>query len=231
MIKIIDYGLGNISAFLNVYKRLNIEASTARNADELKCATKLILPGVGAFDHAMERLNGSGMRQSLDELVLGQGVPVLGICVGMQILAQSSDEGKAEGLGWIDGYVKGFRSLQQKDLLLPHMGWNDVRPMPDSPLFSQLRSGARFYFLHSFYFDCTHEEDVAQHARRVPSFAPLVAEPGERTMSLFPNRSVHQGQCMSLHAQESRALLFAALQILLQWLLSQRGHLSVLARP
>lgn len=193
MIKIVDYGLGNISAFLNVYKRLNIEASTARNADELKCATKLILPGVGAFDHAMERLNGSGMRQSLDELVLGQGVPVLGICVGMQILARSSNEGQAEGLGWIDGCVKGFRSLQKKDLLLPHMGWNDVRPMHDSPLFSQLRSGARFYFLHSFYFECAHEEDVAAVSSYGIDFSSAVHSKNVYGVQFHPEKSHHFG--------------------------------------
>lgn len=193
MIKIVDYGLGNISAFLNVYKRLNIEASTARNADELKCATKLILPGVGAFDHAMELLNGSGMRQSLDEIVLGQGVPVLGICVGMQILARSSNEGQAEGLGWIDGCVKGFRSLQKKDLLLPHMGWNDVRPMHDSPLFSQLRSGARFYFLHSFYFECAHEEDVAAVSSYGIDFSSAVHSKNVYGVQFHPEKSHHFG--------------------------------------
>ena len=95
MIKIVDYGLGNILAFQNVYKRLNVDVGVARSADELAGATRVILPGVGAFDHAMELLDASGMRNTLDELVLQRRVPVLGICVGMQILARASDEAGA----------------------------------------------------------------------------------------------------------------------------------------
>ncbi len=110
MITIVDYGLGNIRAFSNMYKRMNIEARTATCAAELAAADKIILPGVGAFDHAMELLQRSGMRQTLDELVLGRKVPVLGICVGMQILAESSDEGVLPGLGWIAGRVRAFKS-------------------------------------------------------------------------------------------------------------------------
>lgn len=161
MIKIIDYGLGNILAFQNVYKRLNVDVAVARNAGDLHGAAKLILPGVGAFDHAMELLEQSGMRQPLDDLVLDKRVPVLGICVGMQVLARSSDEGQAPGLGWIDGHVKDFRSLRQKDLLIPHMGWNDVTPVSDTKLFDRLETGARFYFLHSYYFYCERRGDVA----------------------------------------------------------------------
>src|SRR5690606_29854075 len=103
MITIINYGLGNIQAFVNGYKRLHIPVKVATNAEQLTGASKLILPGVGAFDHAMQRLNASGMRQSLDDMIIGQGVHVLGICVGMQMLADSSDEGVLPGLGWIPG--------------------------------------------------------------------------------------------------------------------------------
>ena len=108
MIHIVDYGLGNIQAFVNMYKRLGIESVRARAAVDLENATKIILPGVGAFDHAMELLAASGMREPLDDLVLAQGVPVLGICVGMQILANSSEEGVGQGLGWVDGRVCSF---------------------------------------------------------------------------------------------------------------------------
>ena len=108
MITIINYGLGNVQAFANVYKRLNIPAAIARNAQDLVGASKLILPGVGAFDHAMELLDNSGMRGAVEELVLRKAVPVLGVCVGMQILAGSSDEGKLSGLGWINGRVRRF---------------------------------------------------------------------------------------------------------------------------
>lgn len=161
MITIIHYGLGNIQAFANLYKRLNIPVGVARTASELEGATKLILPGVGAFDHAMESLEASGMRVRIDDLVLNQGVPVLGVCVGMQMLAQSSDEGVREGLGWIDGRVRRFdEALLPKPARLPHMGWNDVTPRSNTKLFAGLERDARFYFLHSYYFDCASNDNV-----------------------------------------------------------------------
>ena len=159
MITIIDYGLGNISAFSNVYERLNIPISIAKTADDLKAATKIILPGVGAFDHAMIRLNNSGIREALEKLVLVHQLPVIGICVGMQILANRSEEGFLAGLGWIDGEVKKFdhATFTQKTHL-PHMGWNDVMPLVNDGLFRNLESRARFYFLHSYYF-APHNQD------------------------------------------------------------------------
>ena len=193
MIKVIDYGLGNVSAFLNVYKRLNVEASTARNAGELQGASKLILPGVGAFDHAMNLLDRSGMRDSLDQLVLGQGVPVLGVCVGMQMLARSSDEGQASGLGWIDGRVRAFKALGQARLLLPHMGWNDVQPVSGTALLAELQAEARFYFLHSFYFDCARPQDVAAVSNYGIDFSCAVHAGNVYGVQFHPEKSHHFG--------------------------------------
>lgn len=155
MIRIIDYGLGNILAFLNVYRRLNIPASVARRPDELGDASRLILPGVGSFDHAMELFQKSGMRETVEDLVINRGVPVLGVCVGMQILAERSDEGSKPGLGWIQASVRRLADTKgNTKLQLPHMGWNDVVPVAGSTLFAGLEDDARFYFLHSYYFDC-----------------------------------------------------------------------------
>lgn len=193
MIKIIDYGLGNILAFQNMYKRLNVPVGIARTAADLVDATKLILPGVGAFDHAMEELERSGMRSRLDDLVLEQGVPVLGICVGMQMLAERSDEGRLPGLGWIQGEVRAFKALQQPDLLLPHMGWNDVTPRPDSPLFAQLRTDARFYFLHSYYFECKHAKDVAAESEYGKVFTCAVNAGNIHGVQFHPEKSHHFG--------------------------------------
>jgi imidazole glycerol-phosphate synthase subunit HisH len=193
MIRIIDYGLGNILAFQTMYKRLNIEVGIARSAADLQGATKLILPGVGAFDHAMELLNQSGMRAPLDELVLERKMPVLGICVGMQILARSSDEGRAAGLGWIDAHVKNFAALGQPDLLLPHMGWNDVTPVTDSPLFGQLRDDARFYFLHSFFVHCEQAADVAASSKYGVEFSCAVHKGNIFGVQFHPEKSHHFG--------------------------------------
>jgi glutamine amidotransferase len=152
MVTLLDYGLGNIWAFHHIYTRLNIPVKIATTPGELSEAKKIILPGVGAFDWAMNRLNSSGLRDVLDDLVLNQKVPVLGICVGMQMMANGSEEGKLSGLGWIDAEVRRFDvNVFPQRICLPHMGWNDVEPRGNSSLFLGLE-GSRFYFLHSYYF-------------------------------------------------------------------------------
>lgn len=154
MIGIVNYGLGNVQAFANIYKRLNIDVAIVSTSEELLSAEKIVLPGVGAFDWAMTRLNESGMRDALDEMVLTRGTPVLGICVGMQMMAEKSEEGILNGLGWIGGEVKRFHQpAGGEKIQLPQMGWNDVQPQMEDGLFCDLGSGARFYFLHSYYFE------------------------------------------------------------------------------
>ena len=194
MITIIDYGLGNIFAFSNVYKRLSIPVAVAKSAADLQAATKLILPGVGAFDHAMELLQQSGMRNALDELVLARAVPVLGVCVGMQILAATSEEGHLLGLGWIDGNVRRFDSLNvRQPLRLPHMGWNDVKPIGSSALFAGLNSDARFYFLHSYYFQCARSENVLAQAEYGTMFSCAVQSKNIFGVQFHPEKSHHSG--------------------------------------
>lgn len=158
MIAIVDYGLGNIKAFANVYKNLDVPFVIASKVDDLRKATRIVLPGVGAFDRAMQLLEKSGMGAALDELVLHRRVPVLGICVGMQMLAQSSEEGKLPGLGWISGVVKKFQAPSgTKKMLLPHMGWNSIYPKNGSVLLRDLGESPQFYFLHSYYFHCRED--------------------------------------------------------------------------
>ena len=161
MIAIIDYGVGNIRAFANIYKKLGIPIIIARKEDDLKGADRLILPGVGAFDHAMLQLKESGMKEFLDELVLKDKIPVIGICVGMQMLAHSSEEGQLQGLGWLDASVKKFDgNTIHYSTHLPHMGWNDVKPIKENTILNGLEKDAKFYFLHSYYFHCNHQENV-----------------------------------------------------------------------
>jgi glutamine amidotransferase len=166
MIHIIDYGVGNTQAFMTSFKRIGLEAVRACRAEQLDGAARLILPGVGAFDHAMQMLNNSGMRSKLESLVIEKKVPVLGVCVGMQMLATGSDEGISSGLGWIPGRVRDFASKPQSARLpMPHMGWNDLHFRQDSKLFSQgFEDGAQFYFLHSFYFDAEDKAHVVATA-------------------------------------------------------------------
>jgi glutamine amidotransferase len=194
MITIIDYGLGNILAFANIYKRLNVAVAVAKNASELSRATKLILPGVGAFDHAVSLLQQSGMRETLDEMVLGRAIPVLGICVGMQILAAGSEEGRLPGLGWIDGEVRKFDVASSPQAVrLPHMGWNDVKPVAPSPLFAGLETDARFYFLHSYYLQCGRDENVLAQAEYGTTFCCAVRSNGIFGVQFHPEKSHRYG--------------------------------------
>ena len=195
MITIIDYGLGNALAFVNMYRRLNIPVSVANTAEDLASSDKLILPGVGSFDHAMQKLNQSGMRQALEKLVLQQGVPILGICVGMQMLAKSSDEGKLPGLGWIDGTVKKFDSLKimRGNTYLPHMGWNDVKPVVEASLFKGIEQDGRFYFLHSYYFECQKQSDILAMTDYGVQFSSAVGHDHVYGVQFHPEKSHHFG--------------------------------------
>lgn len=148
-VTLVNYGLGNIQAFAHIYKRLNIPVEIAETSSQLEKAEKLILPGVGAFDWAMKRLNESGLRDQLDHAVLQKQVPVLGVCVGMQMMAQRSEEGALPGLGWIDADVVRFEPVRASESPLPHMGWNDVQPLAVDNLFMGIES-PRYYFLHSY---------------------------------------------------------------------------------
>ena len=147
-VTIIDYGIGNIQAFRNIYSRLNISVEVASTPVELSRAQKIILPGVGAFDWAMERLSSSGLQETLTALVVKEKIPILGICVGMQMMAKRSEEGALAGLGWFDAEVRRF---DPNDEYLPHMGWNDVSPVHPNKLFNGIID-PKFYFLHSYFF-------------------------------------------------------------------------------
>ena len=152
MIAILDYGLGNIKAFEQVYKEFRYETQIVSSAKELREAKKIILPGVGAFDWAMKKLNQSGLKDTLNEMVLEKKIDVLGVCVGMQMMAKNSDEGNLPGLGWIDSEVKKINTKDMnKKFYLPHMGWNDVViRKKNSRLFYNIDNPI-FYFLHSYY--------------------------------------------------------------------------------
>jgi len=195
MITIIDYGLGNIQAFLNIYKKLHIPVQVAKNENDLEGASKLILPGVGHFDYAMQRFNDSGMRGKVENLVLQNNVPVLGVCVGMQIMANSSEEGVESGLGWISGTVKSLESIVKVDdsLPLPHMGWNSVTPN-HKDLFNDIDSGnLEFYFLHSYYFDCASQENCIASADYSSNFCCAINNNNIFGVQFHPEKSHHFG--------------------------------------
>lgn len=197
MITIIDYGVGNINAFVNVYKRVDVPVKIAKTAADLVGAEKLILPGVGHFDYAMTKLNDSGMREQLDDLVLNKKIPVVGVCVGMQMMANHSDEGNMEGLKWIDASVKKFdESKINYATRLPHMGWNDVRPVKDKKLFEGLEHDAIFYFLHTYYFECNNPDDIMALSDYGIEFASATHHENKYGIQFHPEKSHHYGEIL-----------------------------------
>jgi glutamine amidotransferase len=194
MIAIIDYGLGNIRAFVNVYERLNIPVSVAKTADDLRAVSKAILPGVGAFDHAMSKLNNSGMRDAIEKLVLDQELSILAVCVGMQMLAYSSEEGKLPGLGWIDGIVRKFDTcgLDSK-IQVPHMGWNTIHPNNYCRLLANYSKDSRFYFLHSYYFQCNSQIDSTATTEYGIQFTSVLSNKNIYGVQFHPEKSHRWG--------------------------------------
>jgi glutamine amidotransferase len=157
MIVIVDYGMGNLGSVLNMFKRVGAEAKISSDLDEISKAPKILLPGVGAFDTAMQRINETGMKEVLNQKALIEKVPVLGICLGMQLLTRGSEEGLMSGLGWIAADT--LRFSNENGLKIPHMGWNLVHPASPSSLTLNLPDEPCFYFVHSYRVHVDHESD------------------------------------------------------------------------
>ena len=152
MIAIVDYDVGNVGSVLNMLRKVGAKAEITRDHDVLRRADKLVLPGVGAFDSAVSSLHRFGLFNLLNELVLDKRKPVLGICLGAQLVARRSEEGQRPGFGWIDADIVRFRSTAQAPLRVPHMGWNVVHPTrSDIVLFQDMPQPMRFYFVHSYH--------------------------------------------------------------------------------
>ena len=193
MIGIVNYGLGNVRAFENIYRRLGLPAGSVSTAEELKRVTHILLPGVGSFDWAMSRLVASGMIEVLVQRVQEDRVPVLGVCVGMQMMANASEEGSRAGLGWIPGRVERFQSGWFTERThLPHMGWNDVDVVGHPRIFSGMEA-PRFYFLHSYFFRPEQETHIAAHTEYGTRFASAVRRGNIWGTQFHPEKSHHWG--------------------------------------
>jgi glutamine amidotransferase len=193
MIALVDYGLGNINAFASIYHSLGIAFCVARTARDLRESTGIILPGVGSFDWAITRLRESGLCDVLDEQVLGFKKPILGVCVGMQMMARASEEGLLPGLGWVDAEVKKLLpEALEHDTHLPHMGWNDVVPVEFNQLFKGIMS-PRYYFLHSYYFSPARKEDIIARTSYGITFASAIRSENIYGVQFHPEKSHHWG--------------------------------------
>ena len=161
MITIVNYGSGNINAITNIFDIQKIPYSVASTPSQLDIAKKIILPGVGSFDHCMKKLNQSGLIESLSRKVLQEKIPVLGICIGLHLMAIKSEEGIMNGLGWINGIVRRFDESQLKEMpKIPHMGWNSISVKSSKHLFKGIDPERGFYFIHSYYIDIADANEV-----------------------------------------------------------------------
>ena len=194
MIGIVDYGSGNVQAIATIYKNLNIECLVINNPNDLKQSSKLILPGVGAFDETMKQLDCSGLKEELNRLVLKESVPVLGICVGLQVMGYGSEEGSLPGLGWIPGYVKKF-DVNKLDFKpkLPHMGWNTIVNRNNSFLFKNIDIDFGFYFVHSFYFECENSKNILSTSKYGIEFTSAIFKDNIYGTQFHPEKSHRNG--------------------------------------
>lgn len=166
MIAIIDYGMGNLGSIHNMLNRIGAPSVITSDPRTINSADKLILPGVGAFDHAMQSLGRLGLIPVLNECVLDRKVPIFGICLGMQILSRRSEEGNLPGLGWIDAETVRFSFEEETPALrIPHMGWNTIEVKHPSPILDDRYEDSRFYFVHSYHVRCAEEANVLAVAR------------------------------------------------------------------
>lgn len=192
MIGILDYGLGNINSFTNIIRNLNIESKLVSDLSDFDDCSHLILPGVGAFDNAMQKIRGKNFEESIKFQVLEKQKPLLGICVGMQILGSSSAEGVEKGLNLIDGEIKKIQI--SNDHKLPHMGWNKIKEIKENKILNEIPEINEFYFLHSYYFEPSNEEDVVATTFYSSNFPAIVNRGKIYGIQFHPEKSHELGR-------------------------------------
>jgi glutamine amidotransferase len=190
MTVIIDYKTGNLNSIKNILRRIGYDSVISNDKEVIMNATKLILPGVGHFDHGMRNLDELGLIPILNEKVLVNKTPVLGICLGVQLLTKGSEEGVLPGLGWIDGYTRAFdKTKLSAGLKVPHMGWSDVTYRETSGLFQNYNEIPRFYFVHSFHLVCNNQGDELTHSNHGYDFVAGVEHENIMGVQFHPEKS------------------------------------------
>ncbi|MGX1173805.1 imidazole glycerol phosphate synthase subunit HisH [Pseudomonas sp. R151218B TE3479] len=187
MIVVVDYGVGNIASVLNMLKRVGAKAKASNSREDIEQADKLILPGVGAFDAGMQTLRKSGLVEVLNEQVQGKQKPVMGVCLGSQMLGNGSEEGSEPGLGWIDMDIVRFEKREGRKV--PHMGWNEVTPQLQHPILTGLNQLSRFYFVHSYYMLPRHAENTLLTANYDQQFTAAVVRDNILGFQFHPEKS------------------------------------------
>lgn len=205
MITIVDYGLGNLSSIKNMLRRLGFEAVISADPEAIEKAAKIILPGVGAFDNGMRNIRERGLEAVLNKKALEERVPTLGICLGMQLLTGSSEEGREPGLGWIPGRALRFAfAPDQERLKIPHMGWNNVTVRAESPLIRNFLPEMRFYFVHSYHVVCDDPADVLLSAEYGGTITAAVSRGNIMGTQFHPEKSHKFGMILLKNFAEMR---------------------------
>jgi glutamine amidotransferase len=189
MITIIDYKTGNLGSIRNILKRIGEESVVTSDRDEIAKSTKIILPGVGSFDTGMRNLMELDLVGILNQKVQTEKIPVLGICLGMQLLSEGSEEGSHKGLGWIKGETRRFNFMNSTEYKIPHMGWNFIQQHKESNLFKDMFSDARFYFVHAFYFKANDLSDVLTTTNYEIEFTSAVEQGNIIGVQFHPEKS------------------------------------------
>ena len=187
MIAILDYGIGNLKSIHNMFKKVRVESVITSDIELIIKADKYILPGVGSFDYGITSLRTAVFFDSLTQEVVGNSKPILGICLGMQLLTNSSEEGKEKGLGWIDASTIKF-DLDDQSLSVPHMGWNKTNPINANDVFKNLEDN-RFYFVHSYHVVCNDENNVLATCNYGKSFACSIQKNNIYGVQFHPEKS------------------------------------------
>lgn len=195
MLVIIDYEVGNLTSIKKMLKKAGCtDVLISGKPEDIEKATKLILPGVGNFDYGMSQLHSSGLVEILNKKVLKDKVPILGICLGAQLLTRGSEEGSQKGLGWIAADTVKFDSTKLADnLKIPHMGWSDVTFKNEAPLFKNMPDDSRFYFVHSYHLKCDNVEDIAVTTKFGYEFAAGIITDNIMGMQFHPEKSHKYG--------------------------------------
>ena len=190
MIGIIDYGMGNLGSIANMLKKVGAHATVSADPKVIERVEKLILPGVGAFDNGMKNLAERELLPVLNARVLSDRIPILGLCLGMQLFSRRSEEGKLPGLGWIPADTVRFASSDmQARLRIPHMGWNTLRIRHAHKLFEDMDSDSRFYFVHSYHLVCSDESTVLAYTNYGYDFASVVGNENILGVQFHPEKS------------------------------------------
>lgn len=189
MIVIIDYGMGNIGSIANMLKKIGARFQITSDPAVIENSDKLILPGVGAFDQGIKNLERGGLIQLLNRLVLIDKIPILGICLGMQLFSYKSEEGVLSGLGWLDAESIRLRFNGAIQLPVPHMGWNTITPCQSNPIFFNLGENPKFYFVHSYHVVCANQENVLATANYGFDFTAMVIKENIIGTQFHPEKS------------------------------------------